>query len=186
MKLLRSFPQLSSIDLSETKISDGDLQYLPEQLTGVTLLFTEIGDLGVEHLSRLTQLNTLSLQGASLTDNSIPKLAALEELQFLDLSDTQLGPAGIRALADIPSLETVWLSGFEFTVQHYDALLSLTNVKDLDLSGSNLDDAGLMKLLPLRRIDVLSIESTNVSQSAIDRFDRKRPDCILYVDADKL
>jgi len=68
-----------SVDLSETNVTDTDLQ----------------------HLLPLGQLEVLSLQGTSLTDAALVYLNGLRSLERLDLRDTKISSAGVERLNQV-------------------------------------------------------------------------------------
>src|SRR5206468_36213 len=103
--------RLREITLASTGVSDELLRNLGglKHLRKLALRTTEIGNLGVQHLSTLTGLEELDLDGATISDEGLAPLASLAKLRELWLSHTQITGAGLKHLRGLP-LETLHLS----------------------------------------------------------------------------
>jgi len=126
------FPNLTAIDLSETKIEDGAL--------------VEIG--------KLTKLEDLNLWRSRVTDSGIKFLVELP-LKRLNLDDTSIGDAAIPHIAQIRSLEFIHLGKTAITDEGIQGLKELTKLKDLVLTNNGLSPEAVERLrsrLPETRI----------------------------------
>lgn len=121
-RIVETFPEIVSVSLSETQISDVSLtevakcdqiEFLRLDKTAVTddglaalpgsfpveeisLWRTYTTDRGVESLSRLKQLRSVSLDGTEITDAGLLRLAKLEPLRTLRVSQTQVTRRGFE------------------------------------------------------------------------------------------
>jgi hypothetical protein len=69
-------------------------------------LFRVIGDVGLTHLAGLTALESLSLDGTDVSDASIPLLARLHRLRYLNVQSTGVTRAGVERLHEsLPACE---------------------------------------------------------------------------------
>ncbi len=83
--LLASLPQLRSLSLDRTNVTDA-------------------------HIARLPQgLSNLSLNGTSITDKSMPYLAAMDGLTSLDIAGTDITAGGLQKLEPLTSLQRLWI-----------------------------------------------------------------------------
>jgi len=99
---LRQFPQLSSLDLNNTKITDAGLRHvsaLTPDLSWLSLSHTAITDAGLEHLRGLIWLDTLWLIDTEITDAGLERLAEFKytDLCNLELTGTKVTDAGVAA-----------------------------------------------------------------------------------------
>jgi hypothetical protein len=94
-------------ELGEKRITDAGLEHL-RRLTGLETLELhgqQITDAGLERLKNLSRLQQLSLSGEGITDAGLKHLEGLQQLRNLHLFQTRVTPAGIAALkARLPML----------------------------------------------------------------------------------
>jgi formylglycine-generating enzyme required for sulfatase activity/serine/threonine protein kinase len=100
-------PPVVQIDLSEPivhkSVQDKSLDVLDglvEVLHELRLDFQPITDRGLEHLARFGELQTLSLAATDISNAGLAKVAALNKLSEIDLSDTLVTEATVKTLAD--------------------------------------------------------------------------------------
>lgn len=67
---------------------------------------TLVADSGLEHISQLTDLETLCLLGTRVTDNGLVHLRGLKDLQFLYLGGASVTDDKVRQLqVDLPECQ---------------------------------------------------------------------------------
>lgn len=111
------FPNLVHVFLGWTKLSDDDLQYVPElqKVRHVLLNRTEISGEGLQYLSRWSAIDTLSLSTTKITDAGLTHLPLLTKLKKLDLAENDVGDASVATLSRYPSLQSLNLKKTKFT-----------------------------------------------------------------------
>ncbi len=67
-------------------------------VTSVWLHGIQVTDVGLEHLTGLTQLQVLDLSGTQVTDAGLEHLKGLTQLQVLNLGGTKVTDAGLKDL----------------------------------------------------------------------------------------
>jgi hypothetical protein len=73
------------------KINDADFEKLSRLPSLRSLgLVTSLSDESVTQLSKLDQIERLTLRGDKITNGSLPKLGHLTKLEWLDISDTSV------------------------------------------------------------------------------------------------
>jgi internalin A len=92
--------QLINIDLSGTKIDDGDLAMLPKihHVKELNLGNTAVSDLGLKQLANLEYLTKLALAGTQVTDRGMKYLAGLNDLVSLRVVNTAVSYDVLEAL----------------------------------------------------------------------------------------
>jgi serine/threonine protein kinase len=186
LRLIGNLKMLQGLDLTATLVKGSGLAHLDPHLSTLYLTGCDIDDDAAGHLKGLRNLDLLDVTETLLTEKGVRDLAGLKQLTYLDIGGISVPADAIEQFAKLPLLTYLGLSGQEFDGQQIDAITKLQQIEDLDLSNTNLDDEGFLKLLALKNLMTLEIDHTPVSQSAIDRFDRKRPSVTLYVDAEDL
>jgi Leucine Rich Repeat (LRR) protein len=85
LQLLRSFPNLRSVDLRKTEITDQGLRNVAniKSIEFLSLQHTEIGDGAVPYLSQLPRLRNLDLRGSRITRNGVDQLREASTLKTI-------------------------------------------------------------------------------------------------------
>jgi hypothetical protein len=101
-------PQIRSLSL-EFSITDKGLERLTDMqhLQSLTLWHCPITGRAIKNCERMRSLRTLRLTGTQLDDRGLKELSRLPALQSLDLEDTRVTPNGLNLLANIKTLRTV-------------------------------------------------------------------------------
>jgi hypothetical protein len=86
------------------------------------LVGPRLTDRGLLQLSRLTQLQILSLEGTEITDAGLSALHEMTNLKVLDLSGTTITDAGLKALKHLTNLRYLRLDETGVTCAGKDAL----------------------------------------------------------------
>ena len=144
---LSKLTSLTSLDLSFTGVSDISALSKLTSLTSLNLCWTGASDISA--LSNLTSLTTLYLSWTGVSD--ISALSKLTSLTSLDLSSTEI--SDISALSKLTSLTSLNLSFTE--VRDISALSKLTTLTSLDLRSTGVRDiSALSKLTSLTSLDL--------------------------------
>lgn len=103
-------PQLVTVDLSATKITDQAVAQLAaaKNLRMIRLSETGITDTSIDTLLKLSELESINLYGTKVTDAGVSKLSALPKLKRLYLWKTSVSPETIKALKEkLPNCEII-------------------------------------------------------------------------------
>jgi len=110
VKISPIVPQLVTIDLSATKITDAAIAQLEgaENLRLIRLAETAVTDAAIDTLITLPSLESINLYGTNVTDAGVMKLTALPNLKRLYLWQTEVSEAAINELREkMPDCEIV-------------------------------------------------------------------------------
>ncbi|UXN07181.1 leucine-rich repeat domain-containing protein [Bartonella sp. HY761] len=150
IKSLVSLNKLSTLDLSNSNISD--LSFL-EDLKDIRELFLDKTYVtNLEPLKNLKTLNTLSLAGLTLDENSSAIIARFTELDDLNLANSNI--TDLKFLTSLENLSKLNLTGSKAT--DYSSLSKLKMLYSLILTGASIPD-----LEPIRGLENLSEISLN-------------------------
>jgi hypothetical protein len=135
---LAAFPHLRQLDLSQTQMTDKGLAFLNKKPRLASLFLSRpISDEGMTLVTALSTLQRLDATGTQLSKGTIERLARMEHLEELALSQTSVEDADLDALAKLPRL------------------------RYLEISDTRVTPAGLRRLQALKPLQVLSYSSTS-------------------------
>jgi Leucine-rich repeat (LRR) protein len=147
------FDRLRALDLSGTRVTDGDLEKL-KPLTGLRELLlarTKVTDNGLAHVRTLKGLSRLVLDGSLISGGEIASLKDMPALTDLCIGCPAITDLFAEQIGAVKRLEHLSLAGSSLGDEGLKHLHSLTNLKKLDLSGSKVTEEGvtaLRKALP--------------------------------------
>jgi hypothetical protein len=167
---LAALPQLQSLDLSQTRISDQGLAYLKTaaNLRDVNLAYAErIGDPAHAVVKTWKKLHRLNLRGTVIADETAASAASLPELEVLDIADTLVGDVGMEALAVAPKLRELSIGNIRMSEAGFQSLRQFTTLSTLDVSGkrhggaSNITPNAIEAIASLKQLKVLKLGHTS-------------------------
>jgi hypothetical protein len=105
------FTDITAVHLSETSVTDADLQRLHDlgRLRVLWLNDTQISDDGLKHVSGLSNLEWVRLEKTQVTDAGLANLSSLSHLKTLWINNTRISDAGLQHLSRLSKLEHVVL-----------------------------------------------------------------------------
>ena len=149
LKSLRVFPDLVSLDLSTTAISDA----------------------GLEALTNLSKLRVLRLADTEVTGQGLGILTELSELEVLDVSDTKITPEAVIHIRQSALLKTLSLAhNNSITDLSLAQLRGLTQLESLKLTLNPISDAGLEHLEGFTRLKVLDVAHTQITDDGLQHL----------------
>lgn len=135
-------------------------------------------DVNVESIAALTQLESLDMGGAIVSDVGMKALASLVNLQTLDLSRMEITPQGLEPLLKLNKLRRLNLwQAVRIDDRAAPHLLGMTTLEELDLGDTAITDATLAQLEGMKRLKILLVSGTKVTPQGVERFRKARPDC---------
>jgi serine/threonine-protein kinase len=175
--LLAAFKELTSLDLSNTRISDasfigdGAIARLIDDgtlrnLTTLQLANVPISDKGLMKLAKLDKLTTLDLFLTHISDAGLAglrTLGGLRNVEHLYLGRNAITDAGLKELADCRQLKTLDLVRTQVAGIGFRQLASLTKLQILNLAGNNVSDVGLKEIGDLTSLTSLNLFATLIS-----------------------
>jgi internalin A len=131
-------------------------------------LFTFVAsNVAVRDLAALKQLQVLDLNGVYVTDEGARELAALKHLQTLVLCSTQVTDEGVKALAALKQLESLDLSSTKVGDSGVKALAALKHLRTLQMRGTQVADEGVKALAAFEQLRTLNLGKTQVTDAGL-------------------
>lgn len=150
-------------------------------LRNLTLSYSDVTSIGIEHLRGLDQLEVLTLkQCAGLTDGSLRHLANLDHLRSLNLMLTAVSNGGLIHVAKVVGLRILTLDSCpNVTSDGLASLAELPWLRDLNLDGTSVSDSGVSHLAKMKSLRLLHLYRTEVSASAAAQLQTALPECVV-------
>lgn len=131
--------------------------------TPVGIGFTEWADVSGKLLDRIAQipnLRGLSFFETQATPRVLPHVAAMTQLEYLDLWELRLTDDGLKSLAQLTRLRT-FISGYDraggITSAGIKTLAKFTELRELELSSKQITAAGFKTIGQLSKLEVLEV-----------------------------
>jgi internalin A len=176
---LSALSELSELGLENTVIDKEDWHNIARflALKYVNLGRSNISDEGVDFLSRLPSLDTVSMDDArEITDKSLPAFSRMVTLTNLKLGSAKLTDDGLRQLSP-PQLTILELQGVKLTSRCATAFGQMPKLQILLLDWTNVDDQALEQLAGLPDLQHLQLQATKATREGVARFREAHPNC---------
>lgn len=163
-------PNLTSLDLADTDLTDLGMVHLPkfERLAKLSLFYCNITSSGLRHLKDMTNLEVLNLDSREVGDDGLAHLTNLQKLRCLDIFSGRITDVGCAHLSKIKSLESLELCGGGIGDLGCTLLASLENLTSLNLSqNERITNRGAAALAALSNLKALNLSNTRVNSSAL-------------------
>lgn len=166
-------PNLVSLDLADTDISDHGIVHLPKfrKMTKLSLFYCNITNAGLRHLANMTSLEVLNLDSRDIGDEGLYHLSGLTRLRSLDIFSGRITDQGCVHLSKITSLETLELCGGGIGDLGCAHLGTLENLVSLNLSqNERITNMGAASLAALVNLKALNLSNTRVNSRSLKFF----------------
>ena len=131
-----------------------------------------VTDAGMASLGKLTRLRFLYLEDQPITDAAMVHLEALTRLEILSLDRTPVTDAGLSHLKGLTNLRILQLASTQVSDAGLASLEGLAKLKDLTLASTQVGDAGLAHLSRLPRLQTLQLDSTWITDAGLVHLGR--------------
>lgn len=131
--------------------------------------FYQLNDEQLEQLGSRKDVKCLELSRTGLTDERLLKIAGMDALEKLVLSENKLTFAGLPFIRTLKKLQELHLDGLKVNAQGttsgIEGLSSLTNLKILSAARSEIDSSDLNYLMTLADLETLDISATKIGDN---------------------
>jgi hypothetical protein len=125
-----------------------------------------LDDTALDGLGRLTNLSWLGIPGASISDEGMMKLAALD-LSALNISDTPISDAGLLPLQKMTKVRNLELRRTNVTNYGMTILRRFPRMEHLALAGTKVSNSGLGELQGMQELKYLELQETQVGDKGL-------------------
>ncbi|MCA9260565.1 MAG: carboxypeptidase regulatory-like domain-containing protein, partial [Planctomycetales bacterium] len=168
-ELLQKIPSVEVLRFDRTEVGDSILAHVRglTQLQSLEMRNAKVTDWGVRQLVDTASLRELNLARAEVTDDGLEAIAAIESLEELDVSGTQVGDAGLRRLSKHSGLKRLFMRDTRVTDAGLADVGRLRQLEELDITGCRIDDQGLAHLSELSNLARLDLYGCRVTDEGL-------------------
>jgi hypothetical protein len=167
--------------------TDADMACLGN-LTGADTLVlnpSNVSDLGLAHLSRLTSIRWLTIDSSSLSSSDavitrLTRLKVLGRLRGLNLDRSAITETGLGHLDGLTGLELLGLADTRVTDAGLARLRGLTGLRHLFLNGTQVSDEGLVHLSGMVNLTHVQLKGTKVTDGGVRGLKKALPKLQVY------
>jgi hypothetical protein len=138
-----------------------------ESATRLLLFNTDATDAALAHLAAMKNLQEMELGSTQVTDAALPHLAGLNNLERLCLGDTVVTDSGLAHLAALKNLVSLRLDGTKITDTGLAHLAALQELQTLDVHNTQVTDRGLAQVAALKNLQTLVLDDTVVTDAGL-------------------
>jgi Leucine-rich repeat (LRR) protein len=182
---LAAMPDLESLDLSHTRITDEGMLRLKvaRKIRNLNLFYAEwITDQGLTAIRDWKQLKRLNLRGTRISDGTLELVSHMPGLEALDIAHTSVTDNGLDYLITLVNLKELSLGRGRLSNSSLEMLRMLPTLTHLDLSGARpappdmpgrttarqaIPEASLRALAELKELRVLKLGYAAVGASEL-------------------
>jgi hypothetical protein len=142
---------------------------------------SDVSDLGIAQVARLSKLECLSLPSPKLTDESLQLVSGLPRLRCLNLQGGQFTDDGLQQIRTMTQVRELWIGCGQnkLTDSGLVHLSDLSNLEILDLQHSQVTDNGLRHLQHLSNLKELWLNNTPVRD--VRSLSKELPGCTIEI-----
>jgi len=169
--------KLSRLSIPHTDLRGVNLDrlaYLPNLAT-LDVGYCQLSTAEIEALAKLAHLKDLRLDGG-ITDSDIKLLTKLRQLESITLRNLPITDAGLGSLKALSSLKRIILFRAEITSAGLVGLINLP-LEELWLTRTNIDDRAIPYITKFRALRSVNLLGTKISKSGVKKLRRELPNC---------
>jgi hypothetical protein len=166
--LLGSLRNLQALDLAGSSIGTAGIAKLPnENLRSIDLSQTRVSEGAMEIIAGWQSLETVLLRSAIVSDTALAELRRLRRLTKLDVSHTAAGSESLSALGGHPHLKHLELDGCPITDEDMESLGACQALETISIVGTEVGDVGISRLASCKCLHKLVISSTRATERSL-------------------
>lgn len=145
------------------------------------LLHNATDELAAE-IALLSTLESLHIEGGTLTDAGVSRFAGLRRLETLKIGNCPVSNASLSVIAQLEQLEGLSLEGTQVSGADFGPLLKLPLLQCLNLSRTDINDDGLELLLKHSAIRDIDVTSTGCTSAFVEMWRVSHPDSQIQIE----
>lgn len=175
LEQLKCFRHLESLTLQDCQIDRATLLRLPNWITSLDIVRTDVTTADLRCISTLHELESLRFYETTvLKGDWLRPLRQLNHLKAFVLDNGDLTEGAVESLACMVHLVTLQLSAVRIDAKFGPALARLKELENLVIDEMPFDDAGLTHICALNRLRILFLSKTAISDKGMSTIGRLR------------
>jgi Leucine-rich repeat (LRR) protein len=145
-------------------------------------LCAQLRDEGIVHLAALHNLEVLDLWTTAIGDESLLIISEnFPKLKELGVSATRITDAGLEHLVNLQDLSALHLNETQITHKGLAVLPNLHSLTSLGVQGTGITDADLDTLAKCVKLTTLWLDRTKVTATGVAKLQAALPNCKIEV-----
>ncbi len=171
------------VRLNDSEMSDAKLKELMPQLEklsklrGLDLSGSTISVEGFKELAALANLERLDLDRVDITSDKVKQLVKLKSLKDVSLRDTSFPGASLPHLTELPELTSLNLANNKIKAETIASLAKAKNLRRLEVTIVPFTDDDIEHLAKLKNLTELILTETKIEPTALKELREKLPKC---------
>ena len=153
-------------------IDDDQIRMLSKNARLDVLLLNQgaLGELGLQHITGISRIKRLSIRRSTLGDGQAERLAAMPNLEILNIPDTEFTAVGFRHLCESKKLLSLRIGTRQRIDRLGECLQGTESLRHLHLIGIKVNGASLEAILALPELQSLYLDDAGLSEAQLDRL----------------
>ena len=184
MPLLKEFPELESLSISNRAFTDGEARHLADlpNLRDLNLFQSNIGDEGLKHLTGLKNLRWLPMGKTRVTNKGLQVISGMTQLEYVGVRGNDVTDDGLVHLKGLTNLTGLFLGETKVTDAGLKHLTPLTRLRELVLLDLPITDDGLEQLKGFKDLRDVYLHKTRTTEDGRARLKEAIPDVTIHTD----
>ena len=151
-------------------IDDDQIRMLSKNARLDVLLLNQgaLGELGLQHIAGISSIKRLGIRGSAFGDRQAELLAAMPNLEILNIPDTEFTASGFRHLCESKRLLSLRIGTRQRMDRLGECLKGLEQLRHLHLIGIKVEPGALEVILELPELQSLYLDDAGLSESQLD------------------
>lgn len=166
---IKDIPNLKTINLSSTDISDDSLQVISSisSLRTIMLSYTKVTNKTLVMISSLPELQKLNLGQTNINDEGLAILRYCQGLTDVSIFRTAVSDVGAGFLGEMKQLQSISAFRTNLTGIGVSKIASIPGLRELRISGTLVDDLGAYSLSEAKNLEFLELANTEISDRSL-------------------
>ncbi|MFN3326013.1 MAG: leucine-rich repeat domain-containing protein [Bryobacteraceae bacterium] len=196
---LAGMKRLKTLDVGFSRVNDDGFDPLSalESLEELHIGGNKMSGLALPLLRLLPSLKNLDVNGSQrtdsgrwglmLTDVNVESIAALTQLEVLNMGGAIVSDVGMFAIEKLVNLHTLDVSRMEITAKGLDPLTRLPELRRLNLyQATRIDDSAAEFIAAMKKLEILDLSETAITDAFLDTAERMKQLRMVMVDGTKV
>jgi hypothetical protein len=184
LPLLREFPEIESISLSNAKFTGKHAEHLADlkNLQDLNLFQSKIDDAGLKQFVGLKFLRRIPMGHSLVTDDGLRTIGTMTQLEYVGVRGNKVTDTGLVHLKNLSNLTGLYLGETAVTDDGLKHLAAFPKLVDLYLHTTGITDAGLEHLKGFKDLRYLDLSKSKTTEEGRRRLQEALPEVRIRAD----
>ncbi len=157
---------------TEGRVQENVLKQIREiQVLFLGVINTPVSDEAMPDLALLPNLQVLNATATNLSDRGLKLISASRDLRLLKLNRTHITDEGLESLREMPSLRLLYLGDTDLSAEALQHIAKIPQLEAIKLTALPITDDELPNLSDMPRLRYLALDGTAVTDAGLKHLD---------------